>query len=209
MVRVGPGRPGPPRVSAFRPVHVTVQPRPCRRPSPISIQSSRVTGPGRLSQSSTATCKLRPSESELRPPRMHYSRSTAGTRDVHCMCVMIVSDPPARCPRGVAMTRRSCISGGSARSASSKSWPARVACRCARRRLGAVTTSTMCNCIPPPSVKLALRARSGQAAQGPVLRRPAPPRPRVVREVASSGRCVLHSVSLGRGCARCAADCPV
>jgi hypothetical protein len=33
--------------------------------------------------------------------------------------------------------------------------------RCARRRLGAVTTSTTCNCVPPPSVKPALRARSG------------------------------------------------
>ncbi len=50
-----------------------------------------------------------------------------------------------------------------------ESWPA---------RLGAVTTSTMCNWVPPPSIKLALSARSRQAAQGPspVLRRPAPPR---------------------------------
>ncbi len=44
----GPARPSPPRVSAFHPV----QPRPSQCPSPNSIQSSRVTRPGRLSQSS-------------------------------------------------------------------------------------------------------------------------------------------------------------
>ncbi len=40
-----------------------------------------------------------------------------------------------------------------------QSWPARVGCLRARRKLGAVTTSTMCSSVTPPSIKLALRAR--------------------------------------------------
>jgi hypothetical protein len=117
----GPARPGPPRVSAFHPVHS----RPCRRHSPNSIQSSQVTRPGLklLSLSSDVQTPAIRVRASAAPPsaRVHYSRSTAGTLDVHCMCIQIVSDPQARCPRGVAMTRRSYIFGESAGSASTGS----------------------------------------------------------------------------------------
>ncbi len=117
----GPARPGPSLVSAFHPV----QPRPCLRPSPNCIQSSRVTLPGRLSQSSKVkTPAIRVQASAIPPSaQVHYSWSTAGTLDVYCMCIRIVSNPLAWCPRCVAMTRQSYISGGSARSESSKSGP--------------------------------------------------------------------------------------
>jgi hypothetical protein len=86
----GPARPGPPRVSesAFHPV----QPRPCRRPSPNSIRvpSSRVTAvPVQRSAGSGHPSPSPPSA------RVHYSRSTAGTLDVRCMCIRVVSNPPA------------------------------------------------------------------------------------------------------------------
>ncbi len=89
----GPARPGPPRVSAFHPV----QPRPFRRPPPNSIQSSRVTRPGRLSQSGNVQTPAIRVRASAAPPsaRVQYSRSTAGTLDVHCMCIWIVSNPRA------------------------------------------------------------------------------------------------------------------
>ncbi len=94
-VHLGPARPGPPRVSAFHPV----QPRPCRRPSPNSIRSSRVGRPGRLSQSSDVqTPAIRASAA---PPsvRVHYSRSTGGTLDVNCMYPYRLQYPSLMPPR--------------------------------------------------------------------------------------------------------------
>jgi hypothetical protein len=57
-----PGRPGPQRLRLRR-----VGPNPVQRPSPRSNRSSsRVTRTGKLSRQ--AMCRLRPSETELRPP---------------------------------------------------------------------------------------------------------------------------------------------
>ena len=81
----GPARPGPPRVFAFHPV----QPRPCQRPPPNSIQSSRVTRPGRLSQSSNV--QTPPSESELRQPRHRPGFITPGRLRVPLMSIVCVS----------------------------------------------------------------------------------------------------------------------
>ena len=81
----GPARPGPPRVSAFHPV----QPRPCQRPPPNSIQSSRVTRPGRLSQSGNV--QTPPSESELRQPRHRPGFITPGRLRVPLVSIACVS----------------------------------------------------------------------------------------------------------------------
>jgi hypothetical protein len=87
----------------------------CRRPSPI--RSRPVTRPGGLSRSSdvqTPAIRVR-APAAPRSARVHHSRSTAGTLDVHGMCPDRLRSPgrmpPAGCPPGVMMARRPCISG--------------------------------------------------------------------------------------------------
>jgi hypothetical protein len=151
--------------SARSSASLNLQPRPCRHPSPISTQSSRLTLPCRLFRSSNVQshCSLWPSEFELRPPRPRpdfITPATAGTLDVHCMYLDSLQSPslvPHLRRDDEAVVHLLWIRQISVQ----QSWPAAFGCRSACRRLGAVTTFTMCNFLSPPSIMLAICSPSG------------------------------------------------
>jgi hypothetical protein len=108
----GPARPGPPRVSesAFPTAHIMMPASLSQLHSEQSSDSARQVVPvQRCADSGLLSPSL-----EFRPP-LHrpgftdwdYSpgRPTVGILDVHCMCIRIVSDPPAGCP-AAALRRR-------------------------------------------------------------------------------------------------------
>jgi hypothetical protein len=117
----GPALPSPLRVSRVPPGSTASMPA-----SFSQLHSAQSSGAVLADCPDQEMCRLRPSESELRLPRHRPGFVTPGRVLVPLMsivCILIVSNPPAGCPRCVAMTRRSYISGRSARSASSKAGP--------------------------------------------------------------------------------------
>ncbi len=98
------------------------------------------------------------------------------------------------------MTRQSYISYESARSAPSKAGPivSVVGAPATDRRGDDLCHPLSQRSAPAPDRRLRVLSSSGLLLLDP----------KVVWEAASLSRCVLHSVSLGRWCARCAADCP-
>ena len=97
-----------------------IRPKPCTKESNGSLRSSSVTV---VSWHICVTLFQRYNLNHDGPARPGPPRVSAGTLHVHCVYPDRLSDPPARCPRGIAMTRRPRISGGSARTVSSKAGP--------------------------------------------------------------------------------------